>query len=302
MAAGDPAGAFRLLNERVIQNYFTNPTVGSALDLDEVQPAAFAGVPEVLVPLATELLVRGAFARGSLALELARQTGVDPATHPELAGKLAMVSAQYSAITGGLDESLALRARARDIGAKGIDDWLAGTDIIAMYCYLYMGELAKVRRLAEAVSAAGLGPTTTDVLCPAVLSQAALIEGTLAEADALASRALSSAQRLRVDRHYLAFSALRTTALLALERRDLATAGNVTEQVLGMLGGGRPTFEYLAQLDRARIWAAQGNARRGAHLVARGAKLPEGRAFDLARSGRRARSALSSRPRRQKRG
>jgi LuxR family transcriptional regulator, maltose regulon positive regulatory protein len=80
LAAGDPEGAFRLLNERVIQSYFTNPTVGSALDLDEVQPSAFTGVPEVLVPLATELLVRGAFAPGSLALELAQQTGVDPAS------------------------------------------------------------------------------------------------------------------------------------------------------------------------------------------------------------------------------
>ncbi len=259
LAAGDPAGAFRLLNERVIQDYFANPTVGSGLDLDEVQPSAFAGLPEILVPLATELLVRGVFERGSLALELAQRAGVDPASQPELAAKLAVVSSQYCAITGALGESLALRQRAQDMGVNGIDEWLAGTDVVAMYCYTYMGELGKARQLTETVSAAGLGPPATDVLCPAVLSQVALIEGRLEEAGALAAGALSSARRLHLDRHYFAFSALRTTALLALERRDLASAAALTEQVLGMLGGGRPSFDYLAQLDRARVWAASGN-------------------------------------------
>ena len=33
----------------------------------------------------------------------------------------------------------------------------------------------------------------------------------------------------------------------------------LNEHILAMLGGGRPVFEYLAQLDRARIWAADGN-------------------------------------------
>ena len=37
------------------------------------------------------------------------------------------------------------------------------------------------------------------------------------------------------------------------------TATDLNEQVLGMLGGGRPIFDYLAQLDRARIWVAGGN-------------------------------------------
>ena len=52
---------------------------------------------------------------------------------------------------------------------------------------------------------------------------------------------------------------LRTAALLAFERRELATAARLTEDILGMLGGGRPHFGYFAQLDRARIWAAGGN-------------------------------------------
>ena len=60
--------------------------------------------------------------------------------------------------------------------------------------------------------------------------------------------------------------------LLAIERGDLETAAEVTERILDMLGGGRPVFDYLAQLDRARIWAA------GGHLDAALASLTPARA------------------------
>ena len=52
---------------------------------------------------------------------------------------------------------------------------------------------------------------------------------------------------------------LRTTALLALERHDLAAAAEPVERALEIVGGARPVFNYLAQVDRARIWAAGGN-------------------------------------------
>jgi ATP/maltotriose-dependent transcriptional regulator MalT len=72
LAAGAHAAAFSLLNEGVVRDVLTNPTVGSALDLDEVRPEVFAGAPEFLLPLAAELLWRGAFERGSRAVALAR--------------------------------------------------------------------------------------------------------------------------------------------------------------------------------------------------------------------------------------
>ena len=40
---------------------------------------------------------------------------------------------------------------------------------------------------------------------------------------------------------------------------DLATAAELNERVLGTIVSGRPIFDYLTQLDRARIWAANGN-------------------------------------------
>ena len=65
LAAGESATAFSLLTDGVVRDVLLHPTVGSALDLDEFRPELFAGVPQVLVPLAAELLWRGSFQRGS---------------------------------------------------------------------------------------------------------------------------------------------------------------------------------------------------------------------------------------------
>ena len=92
-----------------------------------------------------------------------------------------------------------------------------------------------------------------------MISQAALIEGDLQDAGALADSTLAAAHRLHFDRHYFNFHAIRTTALLALERRDLAAAAEPVERALAMVSGARPFFNYLAQLDRVRIWAVGGN-------------------------------------------
>ena len=260
LAAGDPTAAFHLLSERVVRDFLADPTLGSALDLAEVQPDLFAGAPEILVPLATELLVRGAFERGSRAFTLAQQADVDPGRQPDLAVKLAMVSSLYCAVTGQLDESLAHQDRARSLAARvdGLDEWLVGGDVLAMYCHTYMGNFSMARQVAGAVaSARSSPPPVTEVLCPGITSQVALAEGALTEAGTLANAALASSRQLGLQPDNFAFCALRTAALLALERRDLATAAGRTEHVLRMLGGGRPIFDYLAQLDRARIWAAE---------------------------------------------
>ena len=260
--AGEPTAAFRLLSDRVVRDFLANPTLGSALDLAEVQPDVFAGAPEILVPLATELLVRGAFERGSRAFVLAQQAGADPARQPDLAVKLALVSSLYCALIGELDESLAHQHRARSLAAHvtGLDEWQVGQDMLTMYCYTYLGDYSTARRFAGAVASAQMSPpAVTEVLCPGVISQVALAEGALSEAATLADGAIASARRLGLEPNYFAFCALRTASLLSLERRDLGTATDLNERILGMLGGGRPIFDYLAQLDRARIWVAGGN-------------------------------------------
>jgi LuxR family maltose regulon positive regulatory protein len=261
LAAGAQAAAFSLLSEGVVRDVLTNPTIGSALDLDEIRPELFAGAPEFLLPLAAELLWRGAFERGSRAVALAQLADIDPGRQPELAVQLALVNMLHCTFIGQFDEALAHREWARpfEATAAGVSDWIVTLDTLAMYCHAYVGHFSEARQLAETLAAAQVSAPLTEVLCPGVISQAAFLEGALEEAGTLAASAHTAARRLHFDRHYFNFHALRTTALLALERGDLAAATEPVERALEIVSGARPTFNYLAQLDRAQIWAAGGN-------------------------------------------
>jgi LuxR family transcriptional regulator, maltose regulon positive regulatory protein len=261
LAASEQAAAFSLLNDGLVRDVLTNPTVGSALDLDEIRPEVFAGAPEFLLPLAAELLWRGAFDRGSRAVALARKCRIAPERQPQLAVRLALVNMLHCTFIGQFEEAVAHRERARPFEAKadGVSDWIVTLDTLAMYCHTYLGHVSEARQLADALVSAQVSAPLTEVLCPGVISQAALIEGALGEAGGLAASTLAAARRLHFDRHYFAFHALRTTALLALERHDLAGAAEPVERALEIVSGARPVFNYLAQLDRARIWAAGGN-------------------------------------------
>ena len=67
---------------------------------------------------------------------------------------------------------------------------------------------------------------------------------------------------------------LRALAGLALERRDLDTAEQLTEQALSIAERRRPAFEFLALLDRAGIWAARGQVRDALASIESGAAGP----------------------------
>src|SRR5689334_2860500 len=261
LAAGAQAAGFSLLTEGVVRDVLTNPTVSSALDLDEIRPELFAGAPEFLLPLAAELLWRGAFERGSRAVALANQARIDPGRQPELAVQLALVNMLHCTFIGQFDEALAHREQARpyEANAEGVSDWIVTLDTLAMYCDTYVGRFSEARELAGVLAAAQVSAPLTEVLCPGVISQAAFLEGDLGEAGTLAASTIAAARRLHFENHYFNFHAIRTTALLALERGDLAAAAEPVERALAMVSGARPAFNYLAQLDRARIWAAGGN-------------------------------------------
>jgi LuxR family transcriptional regulator, maltose regulon positive regulatory protein len=261
LAAGDRAAAFSLLSEGVVRDVLTNPALSSALDVDEIRPELFAEAPEFLLPLAAELLWRGAFERGSQAVALARQCHIDPGRQPELAVRLALVNMLHCTFIGQFDEALAHRERARpsETRADGVSDWIVTLDTLAMYCHTYVGHFSHARQLADALVTAQVSAPLTEILCPGVISQAAFLEGNLHEAATLAASTHAAARRLHFERHYFSFHALRTTALLALERSDLAAAAEPVERALAIVSGARPAFNYLAQLDRARIWAAGGD-------------------------------------------
>ena len=99
------------------------------------------------------------------------------------------------------------------------------------------------------------------VLVPGARALAWFEAGHLADAADAAGAAEADARRLGFGQHFFAIDYLRALAGLALERRDLDTAEQLTEQALSISEQGRPVFEFLALLDRAGIWAARGQVR-----------------------------------------
>ncbi len=262
IAAGEPTAAFSLWSEWFVRDFANNPAPRGEFDLASVQPELYAGVPEILVPLAAELLLRGAIEGGARALALAEQAASEPDRQPENTVRLTTVRAMHCFLVGEMHEALAHRETVRrtELPEGVMSDWIAVLDALAMYGHTYLGEFDQARRLAETVASSPAGgPPVAEVLCPGVMSQVAWAEGALEEAGDLAGRSLATAGRLGFDRHYFAFSATRTSALLALERRDLSAASDLTEFSLSSLVTGRPLFDFLTQLDRSRIWAAGGN-------------------------------------------
>ena len=176
--------------------------------------------------------------------------------------QLASANAIDFALTGQLRESLAQRhwARSLRVDPGAVDEWLLGVDISGAYCHTYLGEFDAARQLVGTLASSALSPTpVTDVLCPGLNSQIAFGEGALTQAKVFAAGALESSRRLGFDHHNFTFPGLRIAARLALERRHLDVAASLVEQILELCSGSGPLFEYLTQVDRARIWAAAGN-------------------------------------------
>jgi LuxR family maltose regulon positive regulatory protein len=256
LAAGDVTAAFRALGDGVIVDVGTDPAMGSRLG--DIQPEDYSGRPEVLVPLAAELLLRGDFERGSRAFGLARTIEVDVDSDPDLAFRFAVVGSTYHHLRGEEHEALAYRAQAHRVLPKthGSKDWLVSLEATATYSHLHLRDFDEALQLAETVAAAATTlPAARDVFCAGMRSRVAESQGALPEADMWASRALDAAERLGFSSHYNTFPARRTKALLALERHDLAAAAELLE---GMLDVGRPFHSFLLQVDRAHVWAAEG--------------------------------------------
>jgi LuxR family maltose regulon positive regulatory protein len=107
----------------------------------------------------------------------------------------------------------------------------------------------------------GLPEPARLVLVPGARALALVESGYLAESAEAAKSAASAARRLGFEQHSFAVDYLRAQASLAIERHDLDTAERLTEQVLRISERRWPLFEFLALLDRARIWATRGQVR-----------------------------------------
>ena len=280
LAAQQADRALALLQDRVVPDFLRVPMAPEPLVLSTVDPSMLAGNPDRLLGLAAHLLLSGDTARGGEYLDLLEHAGKIPADS-RLAARFAAFQSFRYAVAGQLERAVraALAARTTQERTQLTDEWDVAVPLILMRVYTCLGDFPAAER--EAAAALAL-PMVTEpvkfVMVPGARALAWFEAGQLAEAADAARAAEAGAWRLGFSEHFFAVDYLRALAGLALERRDLDTAEQLTEQVLSITEQRRPLFEFLALLDRAQIWAARGQAREALatvesarHVLAKGA-------------------------------
>jgi len=263
LAAQQDARALVLLQDQVVPDYLHVPTVAEPLVLNMVDPSMLVQTPERLLGLATYLLLSGDTARGGEYLDLLEQAETIPA-ESKLAARFAAFQSFRYGVAGQLERAVrtALAARAIQERTQLTDDWNAVVPLILIRVHACLGDFPAVEREAAAALAAPTVPESVkSVIVPGARALVSFETGRLAEAADAARAAESGARRLGFSQHFFAVDYLRALSGLALERRDLDTAERLIERVLSVTEQRRPLMEFLALLDRARIWAARGQIR-----------------------------------------
>ena len=265
LAARQADRALALLQDRVVTDFLRDPALPVPLDLSMVDPSLLADAPGRVLALAADLLLSGDPARGGEYLDLLGRAQPPVPPGSRLAARFAALRSVRYGLTGQLTETVdeALAARAIQERTQLTDEWVAAavpTVLLRAYAWLEDYEAVE-REAAAALAAPGLPEPFKLVLVPGAQALAWFEAGHLAKAAQAARGAEVQARRLGFSRHFFAVDYLRALAGLALERRDLDIAEQLTEQALSISGHGRAAFEFLALLDRAAIWAAGGQVR-----------------------------------------
>ena len=271
LAARQADRALDLLQDRVVPDFLRDPIAPSPLDMSTVDPALLADAPERMLGLAADLLLSGDIPRGGSYLDAIERAQPPIPAGSRLAARFALMRAFQYGQTGRLAESVAAAQTARSIQEQTqlSDEWQAVIPLILLRVYPCLDDFPAVEREAQAALALpGLPEPARLILVPSAQALALFLAGHLTEAARAASAAEWEARRLGFDRHFFAVDYLRVLAGLALERRDLNTAERLAERTIAITEAGRPIFEFLTLLDRARIWAARGKIREALTTVA----------------------------------
>ena len=264
LAAHEVTRALGLLQDKVVPDFLHSPEIPAELDLSTIDTAPLADAPDQLLGLAADLLICGDTARGGEFLDLLDRAQPPIPSGSRLAARAAAMRSFHYAQVGQLSEAVdqGLAARAIQEQAMLLDEWNAVVPLVLLRVYPCLDDLPAVEReAAAALAMPGLTEPARLILVPGARALAWFEAGRLTDAAAAAAAAEKEAGRLGFEQHFFAVDYLRVLAGIALERRDLDTAERLTERVLSITERRRPLFEFLALLDRARIWAGRGQVR-----------------------------------------
>jgi LuxR family transcriptional regulator, maltose regulon positive regulatory protein len=264
LAARQADRALALLEDRVVPDFLADPAMPPPLDVTMIDASVLAGAPDRLLTVAADLLLSGDTGRGGQYLDLLERVQPPIPRESRLGARFLAFQSVRHALTGQADQavSAALAVRSIKEQAQLTDEWNVAAPMILPTAFTWLEDFPAVEReAAVALATPELTEPVKQVMVPGVRALAWFEAGRLKRAADTARVAQAEARRLGFDRHFFAVDYLRTLAGLALERRDLDTAEQLIEQALSIAERRRPMFEFLALLDRARIWAARGQVR-----------------------------------------
>ena len=264
LAAREADRALTLLEDRVVPDFLADPAMPAPLDLSMIDASALTGAPDRMLTVAADLLLSGDTGRASQYLDLLGRVQPPIPRESRLGGRFMAFQSFRYALMGQAEQAVSAAMAARSIKKQMqlTDEWNVAAPMILPTAYSWLEDYPAVEREAAAALAT---PELTEpvklVMMPGVLALAWFEAGRLNQAADTARAAAAEARRLGFERHFFAVDYLRALAGLALERRDLGTAEQLTEQALSIAERRRPMFEFLTLLDRAQIWAARGEVR-----------------------------------------
>ena len=264
LAARQADRALTLLEDRVVPDFLADPAMPAPLDLSMIDASVLTDAPDRLLTVAADLLLSGDTGRASQYLDLLGRVQPPIPRESRLGARFMVFQSFRYALMGQTEQavSAALAARSLKEQLQLTDEWNIAAPMILPTVYSWLEDYAAVEHeAAAALATPELTKPVKLVMMPGVLALAWFESGRLNQAADAAGAAFAEARRLGFDRHFFAVDYLRTLAGLALERRDLDTAEQLTEQALSVVERRRPMFEFLTLLDRARIWAARGEVR-----------------------------------------
>ena len=264
LAARQADRALTLLEDGVVPDFLADPAMPAPLDLSMIDASVLTDAPDRLLTVAADLLLSGDTGRGSQYLDLLGRVQPPIPRESRLEARFMTFQSVRYALMGQAEQAVSAALAARSIKEQMqlTDEWNVAAPMILPTAYSWLEDFPAVEHEAAAALAT---PELTEpvklVMVPGVLALAWFEAGRLNRAADTAGAAYAEARRLGFDRHFFAVDYLRTLAGLALERRDLDTAEQLTEQALSIAERRRPMFEFLTLLDRAGIWAARGEVR-----------------------------------------
>jgi LuxR family transcriptional regulator, maltose regulon positive regulatory protein len=264
LAARQPERALTLLQHGVVSAFLRDPALPVPLDLTAVDPGLLAGAPDQLLAAAADLMLRGDPELGGEYLDVLQRVWPSVPEDPLRAARFSAIRSLRHGLYGRLDESLAEAQAARAIQDQAHldDEWVNAVGFLVVHLHAARGDTEGTEREARrAMATPQLGEPVKRVALPGLLAVTRLEAGYLDEATEAAQSAERAAERLGFSEHYFAVGHLRARAGLALERRDFESAEMLAEKALSISERGRPFLEFLALLDRAKIWAARGDNR-----------------------------------------